>query len=94
MIENGLIITGGDAELLSRALAEAKEKACEKSETSLDDTQALDAPVSCFRAAEKEEQVEERRHTHLNLLSKRLVLGTLPDRQGGAGSPKSGSRQG
>jgi hypothetical protein len=82
MIENGLIKTGGDAELLSRALAEVKTKAYEESEMSLDDTQALDALVSCFRAAEKERQVEERHHTHFNLLSKRLVLGTILDRQG------------
>jgi hypothetical protein len=40
MIENGLIITGGEAELLSRALAEAKTKSYEASEMSLDDTQA------------------------------------------------------
>jgi hypothetical protein len=94
MIENGLIITGGDMELLSRALAEVKEKAYAESETSLDDAQALDALVSYFRAAEREGQVEERYHADFNLLSKRLVLGTLLDRQGGAGSPKSGSQTG
>jgi hypothetical protein len=93
-IKNGLIITGGDMELLSRALAEVKEKAYAESEASLADALALDAPVSCFRAAEKEGQVEERHHAHFNLLSKRLVLGTLLDQQGGAGSPKSGSQAG
>jgi hypothetical protein len=41
MIENGLILTGNDAELLSRALAEVKTKVYEESETSLDDAQAL-----------------------------------------------------
>jgi len=40
---------GSDAELLSRALAEVKSKVYEESETSLDDAQALDAFVSCFR---------------------------------------------
>jgi hypothetical protein len=43
MIENGLILTGSEADLLSRALAEVKTKVYEESETSLDDTQALDA---------------------------------------------------
>jgi hypothetical protein len=89
MIENGLIITGSDAELLSRALADVKTKTYEESEISLNDTQALDALVSCFRAAEKQEQEKERRHAFLNLLRKRLVLGTLVDRPGGADSRES-----
>ena len=80
MIENGLILTGSDAELLSRALSEVKTKVYEESETSLDDTQALDAIVSCFRATEREGQERETRHAYRNLLSKRLVLGTLLDR--------------
>ena len=88
MIENGLIITGSDAELLSRALADVKTN-YEESEISLNDTQALDALVSCFRAAEKQEQKKERRHAYLNLLRKRLVLGTLVDRLGGADSRES-----
>jgi hypothetical protein len=75
MIKNGLIITGGDAELLSRALAEVKTKAYEESEMSLDDTQALAALVSC---AEKEGH-----HAYLSLLSKRLVLGTFLDKPAG-----------
>ena len=49
MIEKGLIITGSDAELLSRALSEVKTKAYEESEAPLDDTQALNALVSGFR---------------------------------------------
>jgi len=65
MIENGLIITGNDAELLSRALAEVKTKVFEESETSLDDTQALDAIVSCLKNAEKEEQEKESLHAYL-----------------------------
>ena len=73
MIESGLILTGNDADLLRRALSAVKTKFYEESQTSLDDTQALDALVSSFRAAEKEIEVEERHHTHLNLLSKRLV---------------------
>jgi hypothetical protein len=46
MIENGLFLTDSDAELLSRALAEVKTKVYEESETSLDDSQALDALLS------------------------------------------------
>ena len=83
MIENGLILTGSDAELLGRALTEVQSKAYEESETSLDDTQALDALISCFRDAQKEGQ-EEGRHAHLSLLgSKRLKLGTIISRRGG-----------
>lgn len=55
-----------------------KAKAYRKSEVRLDDTQALDALVACFRNAEKEEgQEKETRHSHFNPLSKRLVLGTI-----------------
>jgi hypothetical protein len=82
MIENGLILTGSDAELLSRALSEVKTKVYEKSETSLDDTQALDAIVSCFKTMEREEK--ETGHAYLSPLCKRLVLGTLLDRASGA----------
>jgi hypothetical protein len=80
MIEKGVFLTGSDAELLSRALAEVKTKFYEESETRLDDTQALDTLLSYFRNAEKEGC-----HVYRSLLSKRLVLGTLLDRQGGGG---------
>jgi hypothetical protein len=56
MIENGLFLTGSDAELLSRALSEVKTKVYEESETSLDDTEALDALLSSLRTAETEER--------------------------------------
>lgn len=59
MIEKGLILTGSDAELLSQALAEVKTKVSEESDASLDDTQALDALVSCIRNGEKEGQQKE-----------------------------------
>ena len=77
MIENGLILTGTDAERLSRALAEVKTKVYEESETSLDDIQALDTLVSCFRNAEKEEPEKEKLHAYLSPLGKRLMLGTI-----------------
>ena len=51
MIEKGLILTGSDADLLSRALSEVKTKVYEESEAQLDDAEALDALVSCFRAS-------------------------------------------
>jgi hypothetical protein len=79
MIENGPILTGSDAELLSRVLAEVKTKTYEESEFSLDDAQALDALVSSFRNAGKEKLEKERRHTYLSPLGKRLFLGTLLD---------------
>jgi hypothetical protein len=84
MIENELVLTGSDAELLSRALAEVKTKVYEESETRLDDTQALDALVSCFRDAQKEGHEKEGHHAYRSLLSKRLVLGTLVGRPDGA----------
>jgi len=68
MIERGLHLTGSDAELLGDALAAVKIKAHEKSETSLDDSQALDALVSWFRTAEKEEEKKETHHAYLSPL--------------------------
>ena len=62
MIQNGLILTGNDAELLSNALEVVKAKFYEKSETNLDDTQALDAIVSCFRTREKKDREKETHH--------------------------------
>jgi hypothetical protein len=58
MIKKGLILTGSDAELLSRALSEVKTKFYEDSEARLDDAQALDALVSCFRNAANGAQEE------------------------------------
>jgi hypothetical protein len=52
LIERGLIITGGDAELLGRAPSEVKTKAYEESEAQLDDAQALDALLRVLGASE------------------------------------------
>jgi hypothetical protein len=82
MIEKGLIITGSDAELLSRALSEVKTKAYEESEAQLDDTQALNALVSGLRNAESDGHEKERPHPYFNPLGKRLVLGTIIERCG------------
>jgi len=76
MIESGLILTGSDAELLSRALSEVKTKAYEESEASLDNAQALASLLSNFRAAEKEAQERETSRAYRSHLGKRLFLGT------------------
>jgi hypothetical protein len=88
MIESGLILTGNDAELLSRALSEVKTKVYEESEASLDDTQAFDALLSSFRNVEREGQEKEGHRAYLNPLRKHLVLGTIIGRQGGAGESR------
>jgi hypothetical protein len=85
MIEKGLILTGSDAELLSHVLAEVKTKALEETEAQLNDSQALVALISWFRNASNE-QKKERRHTYFSPLRKRLVLGTIIDRQYGVDS--------
>jgi uracil-DNA glycosylase len=77
MILEGLFLTGRDAELLSRMLSEIKTKAYEESETSLDDTKALDALVSRFRDATKPGQEKEAHRTHSSPSNKHLVLGTI-----------------
>ena len=89
MIENGPILTGSDAELLSRVLAEVKTKTYGESEARLDDRQALDTLVSYFRAAEKEGQERKMRHTYFSPLGKRLMLGTIIGRKGDTDSHES-----
>ena len=56
MIENGVILTGSDAELLSRVLTEVKSKALAESEISLDNSQALETLVSYFKKEEHEKE--------------------------------------
>jgi hypothetical protein len=89
MIESGLILTGNDADLLRRALSEVKTKAYEQSEASLDNAQALDALISCFRSAENDGEEKEKRHAYLSPFNKRLVLGTIIGRQGDTDSRES-----
>jgi hypothetical protein len=74
-------LTGGEADLLSRALEEVKTKTFEESGVSLDDRQALNALVSCFRDTEKSEPLRETRQTYVNSLHKRLLLGTIIAKQ-------------
>ena len=68
---------------MGRALSEIKTIAYEESEAQLDDTQALNALVSGFMSAESDGHEKEKVHSHFNPLRKRLVLGTIIDRQGG-----------
>ena len=89
MIEKGLIITGSDADLLNRALSEVKTKAYEESEAQLDDTQALNALVSGFMSAESDGHEKEKLHSHFSPLRKRLELGTIIERCGGAEGRKT-----
>ena len=89
MIENGLILTGSDAELLSRALTEVRTKALEDSEVSLDNSQALETLVSYCK---KEEHKEETGPGEpLNPLRKRIVLGTIIHKRGDAEPSKQTS---
>jgi hypothetical protein len=73
-------------------LEEVKTKTFEESQISLDDVGALNALVSNFRDAGKVEQDREARQISVNPLSKRLFLGTIIARQGGADAA-SGFRQ-
>ena len=77
MIENGLILTGSDADVLSSALSEVKTIVYKKSGAQLDDSQALDALVSYFLNAESDRQEKENFHSYFSPLRKRLVLGTI-----------------
>jgi polyribonucleotide nucleotidyltransferase len=88
MIEKGLFLTGCDAELLDRALSEVKTKAYEESEAQLDDTQALYTLVSHYRNARNDSQEKEIHNSFFSPLRKRLVLGTIIDRQVSADSRK------
>ena len=91
MLIKAFVLTGGEADLLSRALEEVKAKTFEESETSLDDAGALDVLISYFRDAEKVEPDKEARQTSVNRLSKRLFLGHIIGREGSADTA-SGSR--
>jgi hypothetical protein len=84
MLAKALVLTDGEADLLSRALEEVKTKTFKESQISPDDVGALNALVPNFRDAEKVEPDKEARQISVNPLSKRLVLGTLVGRPDGA----------
>jgi len=72
MLTKALVLTDGEADLLSRALEEMKTKTFDESQISLDDVGALNALVSHFRDAEKVDQDREAGQISGNPLSKRL----------------------
>jgi hypothetical protein len=82
MLTKALVLTDGEADLLSRALEEVKTKTFEESQISLDDAGALTALVSHFRDAENLEPDKEARQKSVNPLSKRLFLGHTIGREG------------
>ena len=82
MLTKALVLTDGEADLLSCALEEVKTKTFEESQISLDDLGALNALVSHFRDAEKVETDKGARQTPVNPLSKRLFLGHIIGREG------------
>jgi hypothetical protein len=88
MLTKALVLTGGEADLLSRALEEVKTKTLEESKISLDDLGALNALVSHFNDAEKVEPDKEARQISANPLSKRLFLGHIIGREGGSGKSR------
>jgi hypothetical protein len=92
MLTKALVLTGGEADLLSRALEAVKTKAYEESQISLDDVGALNALVSHFRDAEKIEPDNEARQISVNPLSKRLFLGHIIGRESSTDAA-SGLRQ-
>jgi hypothetical protein len=83
MLTKALVLTDGEADLLSRVLEEVKTKTFEESQISLNDVDALNALVSRFREAEKVEPDKEARQLSGNLVSKRLFLGHFIGREGG-----------
>ncbi|MGA9080721.1 MAG: hypothetical protein WB581_10910 [Halobacteriota archaeon] len=82
MLTKALVLTDGEADLLSRALEEMKTKTFEESRISLDNVEALNALVSHFRDAENVEPDKEARQLSGNPLSKRLFLGHVIGREG------------
>jgi hypothetical protein len=83
MLTKAIVLTDGEADLLSRVLEEVKTKTLEESQISLDNLGALNALVSHFRKAEKIEPDEEAHQISVNPVSKRLFLGHFIGREGG-----------
>jgi hypothetical protein len=82
MLTKALVLTDGEADLLSRALEEVKTKTFEESQISLDDKEALSALVLHFRDAEKLEPDKQARQISVGPVSKRLFLGHIIGREG------------
>ena len=82
MLTKALVLTDGEADLLSRVLEEVKTKTFEEFQIRLDDVGALNTLVSHFRDAEKIEPDKEARQMSVSPLSKRLFLGHTIGREG------------
>jgi len=82
MLTKALVLTVGEADLLSRVLEEVKTKTFEESQINLDDVGALNALVSHFRDTEKVEPDKEARRIPVSPLSKCLFLGHIIGREG------------
>jgi len=68
-----------------KPIQDAKGKECDDKS----DKQALNAVVSGFMSAESDGHEKEKLHSHFSPLRKRLVLGTIMDKPGGADSRES-----
>ena len=82
MLTKALVLTDGEADLLSCVLEEVKTKTFEESNISLDDMGALTALVANFKEAEKLEPEKEARQKPIDSLGKRLFLGHVIGREG------------
>ena len=83
MLTKALLLTDGEADLLSRVLEKVKRTSFEESEAKLNDMEALEILVSYFDSAEKSEEDMEAPYISVNSKSKRLFLGHVIGRQVG-----------
>ena len=81
MLTTALVLTDGEADLLRRVLEQVKSSTLEKSETKLNDIEALEVLVSYFDGAQKAEPVKEAPKIPTIPKSKRLFLGHVIGRQ-------------
>ena len=81
MLTKALVLTDGEADLLSRALEEVKTKSYQESEISVDDEGALNALFAHFRDAEKVEPDKKALRKPVESLGKRLFLGHFISRE-------------
>ena len=70
MLTKALVLTDGEADLLSRALEEVKTKTYQESQISLDDLEVLNALVSHFTEAEKAKPDKEACQTTISVSKK------------------------
>jgi len=90
-MEMALLLTDSEADLLRRVLEKVKRTTFEKSETKLNDMEALEILVSYFEGAQKTEPVKEAPKIPTIPKSKRLFLGHVIGRQVSADTPSGGA---